>query len=236
MKTTMDTSETPTRTTRTPALVAGVGLLLMTVLAPLAIFGAVEGLVSEGNATRTAQDILASEGMFRFAVVALVLVAILDVIVAWALFEFFKAAHEGLSALAAWLRIAYAAVFAVAISQLAGTLHLLSDAEYLKTFSTAQLHTEALLKIDAFNDIWNIGLVPFGLHLLLIGCLAYRSGYVPKPVGVLLAIAGIGYLVDSFGVLLASDYSANVAAFTGLGEALFMVWLLAKGRSVAAGK
>jgi len=127
---------------RTPALVAGMGLLLMTVLAPLAFFGAVEGLVTEGNATKSAQDILASEGLFRLAIVALVVVAVLDVIVAWALMEFFKAANEVISVLAAWLRVTYAAVFAVAISQLVGTLHVLSDAEYLKTFSTDQLHTE----------------------------------------------------------------------------------------------
>lgn len=234
MRDTIDTPEATNRSMRVPALVAGVGLLLMTVLAPFANFGAMEGLVTEGNATKTAQDILASEGSFRLAIVALVLVAILDVVVAWALLEFFKPVHKGISTLAAWFRVAYAAVFVVAISQLVGALDLLGNDGYLKTFSTDQLHTEALLKIGAFHDIWNLGLVIFGVHLLLIGYLAYKSGYVPKPVGVLLVIAGLGYLVDSFGALLVSDYSLLVAAFTGFGEAVLMLWLLVKGRNVAA--
>jgi hypothetical protein len=73
------------------------------------------------------------------------------------------------------------------------------------------------------------GLFRFAIvALVLIGYLAHKSGYVPKPFGVLLVIAGIGYLVDSFGVLFVSDYSVSVAAFTGVGEALFMIWLLVK--------
>lgn len=119
---------------RTFALIAGVGLLLMAVLAGIANFGAIEGLVTKDDATKTAHDILASQEAFRFALLALVFVAILDVVVAWALFGFLKPVHEGLSRLAAWLRVAYAAVFAVAISQLVGALHLLGNADYLKTF------------------------------------------------------------------------------------------------------
>jgi Domain of unknown function (DUF4386) len=234
MRDTTVSLEATDRTMRESALVAGVGLLLMAVLAGIANFAAIERLVTEGDATKTAQDILSSQGSFRSAMVALVLVAVLDVIVAWALFGFFKPVHEGVSRLAAWLRVAYAAVFAVAISQLVGTLRLLSNADYLKTFSAAQLRTEALLKINAFHDIWSISLVFFGLYLLLIGGLAYRSGYVPKFVGVLLVIAGLGYLMDSFGALLVANYSLKAGAFTSLGEVVLMIWLLVKGRGVTA--
>jgi hypothetical protein len=214
---------------RKSALVAGVGILLIALLAGLVTLGAIEGLVTEGNATRTAQDILASEGLFRFGIGALVLVVILDVIVAWALFEFFKVVHAGVSMLAGWLRLAFAAVFAVAISQLVGALDLLSNAGYLKTFSTGQLQTQALLEINAFDDIWQVGLSIFGLHLSLLGYLVYKSGFAPKWLGVLLVIAGLGYLVDSFGVLLVASYSVDVKNFTFLGELLLGLWLLVKG-------
>jgi Domain of unknown function (DUF4386) len=230
----MEVSGTTDHAMRESALVAGIGLLVMAVLAGLANFGAIERLVTDGDATKTAHDILASPGWFRFAIVALVLVAILDVVVAWALFVFFKPVHEGVSRLAAWMRVAYAAVFAVAVSQLVGTLNLLGDADYLKTFSGAQLRTQALLKIDAFHDIWNISLVFFGLYLVLIGALAFRSGYVPKFVGVLLVIAGIGYLVDSFGTLLVANYSLKVGSLTAFGEVVLMIWLLVRGRSATA--
>lgn len=217
---------------RRSALVAGVGLLVMAVLAAAATFGAILGLVTEDDATRTAKDVLASEGLFRLGIAALVVVVILDIVVAWALLTFFEPVHKGLSTLAAWLRLLYAAIFAVAVSQLVEALHLLGDARYLTTFSTDQRQSAALLKIQAFHDIWQIGLALFGLHLALLGYLAYRSGYVPRIVGVLLVIAGAGYLVDSFAGLLVAGYSLSVAAFTFIGEPVLMVWLLVKGRNV----
>jgi Domain of unknown function (DUF4386) len=84
--------------------------------------------------------------------------------------------------------------------------------------------------IDAFNDIWNAGLILFGVHLLLIGYLAYRSRFIAKAIGVLVAIAGLGYLVDGFGTVLVSGYSLNVARVTFIGEAVLIFWLLIKGR------
>ena len=73
---------------------------------------------------------------------------------------------------------------------------------------------------------------PLGSRLIvLIGYLACKSGYVPRILGILLVIAGGGYLFDSLTGLLTANHSANVAAFTFIGEALFMLWLLAKGRN-----
>ena len=92
---------------------------------------------------------------------------------------------------------------------------------------------EALLKIQDFQDIWKVSLIVFGLYLVLLGYLACRSGYVPRLLGVLLVIAGGGYLIDSIAGLLSTSYTASVSSFTFIGEALFMLWLLLKGRKVA---
>jgi hypothetical protein len=159
-------------------------------------------------------------------------VVILDIVVAWALLTFLEPVHKGVAMLAAWLRLIYAAVFAVAISQLVGVLPLLGNAQYLTTFSIDQRRAEALLAIQAYQDIWDVSLILFGLHLVLIGYLAYKSGYVPRILGVLLVITGAGYLVDSFGGLLVASYSVSVAAFLFVGEPLFMLWLLVKGRNI----
>jgi hypothetical protein len=216
-----------------PGRVAGVGLLVLAVLAGLANFGVIERLVTKGDASRTALDIAASDGLFRWGIAALLVVVVLDVVVAWALQEFFQGVHRELSMLAAWLRISYAAIFAVAIGQLIGVLRLLGDEPYLKTYSADQLHTEVMLKIDAFHDIWNASLVLFGMHLLLIGYLAYRSGVVPRFIGILLAVAGLGYLVDSFGTFLIATYSFQVSSVTFIGELLLLIWLLARGNRSA---
>jgi hypothetical protein len=97
-------------------VVAGVGILLIAVLAGLADFGAVEGLVTGDDPSKTAHDVLASEWTSRLAIAAFVLVAVLDAVVAWALYAFFKPVSREMALLAGWLRLTYAAVFAVAIS------------------------------------------------------------------------------------------------------------------------
>ncbi|MFI7700549.1 DUF4386 domain-containing protein [Nonomuraea sp. NPDC049480] len=215
-------SETPHQPLRSAALVGGITLLAIAVLAGLAKFGVVDNLVTEGDAEKTAQDIRDSAGLFRYGVAGLLLAAVLDAVTAWALMAFFKPVHEGVATLAGWLRAVYTGVFIVAIAQLAGALPHADE-----TGSPA----ETLQKINAFQDIWHAGLSLFGLHLLLLGYLAYKAEYAPKFVGALLAIAGLGYLVDSLGLVLVQGYSFEVATLTFVGEPVLMIWLLVKGRS-----
>jgi len=194
---------------------AGVGLLLMSVLSAFGYLVAVKGLVVPGDAARTAKNVAGHEAVFRFGILSLYLVAALDVVVARALYRMFKPVSEALSKLAAWLRVAYAGVFVVAISQLVGVL---------------RLHGQALGHIDTFTDIWDAGLVLFGLNLLVLACLACRSGYVPTMLGVLLAIAGFGYVFDTVVRVLVRGSSSDVSAVTGLGEFVFALWLVIRGR------
>lgn len=220
------------RSIRQASVTAGVGLLLMSVLSGFGHFVAIKGLVTQGDAARTAKDITGSQGLFRFGILSLSFVVALDVVVAWALYRVFRPVSEGISMLAAWLRLAYAGVFLVAISQLVGVLRLLSNAGYLAVFSPGQLHAQALLRINTFTDVWDSGLVLFGLDLLVVAYLAFRSAYVPSLLGALLAIAGFGYLFDSFGRVLSQGSSPDVSAITGIGEFLFALWLVVWGRRI----
>lgn len=215
---------------RKASLTAGVALLLMSALAAFGVFVAVEGLVTQGDAARTANDIMASESLFRFGIVSLFLVIALDVVVAWALYRVFSPVSIGVSRLAAWLRLLYAAVFMVAVSELVGALRLLSNEGYLGVFSADQLQAQALLRIETFTDIWGAGLLLFGLHLLVLASLAYRSGYVPKLLGALIGVAGFGYVFDSLAAVL--GFSSNVGAFTFIGEFLLALWLVIWGRRI----
>ena len=206
-----------TRSLRTASLIAGLGLALIVVLAPLGNFVAVQPLITPGDAAKTAQDILNSESLFRWGIASLVLTAVLDMIVAGALFVVFEPVSRGVSMMAALFRVAYTAVFLVGISQLVVALGLLRDPP------------QAMRAVDAYNTIWLVGLIFFGVHLVLIGYLAYRSGYMAKIFGILLVVAGLGYLVDGFGTVLVPNYSMNIAQFTFVGEAALMFWLLIKG-------
>jgi hypothetical protein len=223
------------RSVRTGSIVAGTGILLMAALAAVGQLVVIEGLVTQGDAARTAEDILASEGMFRFGVATWYLVAILDVVVAWGLLQVFSPVDRGIARLAAWSRLAYAAVLTVAVSQLAGVPSLVRSEDYSSAFSEKQLHAQAMLKVDAFNDTWTAALILFGVHLLLIGYLALRSGYVPKVLGILLVIAGAGYVFDSFGTVLSQGSPLIVSTVTFLGEFLLACWLVIRGRRVSLG-
>jgi hypothetical protein len=97
-------------------------------------------------------------------------------------------------------------------------------------FTPAQVHAEALSEIHSFNDVWAASLVLFGFHLLIVGYLAYRSGYVPRLLGVLLAVAGVGYLIDSFGTVLSHGSWTEISSFTFIGEFLLALWLVIRGR------
>jgi hypothetical protein len=219
---------------RSASITAGVALLLMSVVAIFGNVVVVDGLVTEGNATKTAADILASAGMFRLGIAGLVVVVALDVVVAWALYRVFSPVNKSLSMLAMALRLVYSGVLMVAVGQLLGVIRLLGNDGYLTVFGVDQVKAQAMVGIAAFNDIWYVGQFLFGLHLLLIGYLAYRSGYVPRLLGALIVISGLGYAADSLGAVLSQDSWNDITAFTFIGEFLLALWLVIRARRIAA--
>jgi Domain of unknown function (DUF4386) len=223
MSTVATTSATAKRgaANRGAALVAGLGLLLMAVLAGLANFAVLQRLIIEGDAAATASAILDALGIFQLAIVALFGVAVLDVVVAWALLIFFYPEHHAVAVIAAACRMLYALIFAVAVSRLLSAAELLSERQ-INTSTEA----EVLADIQQFDDIWSLSLGLFGVHLLLIGWLAFSSGVVPRLIGVIVAIAGLGYLIDSLASLLSAAYAFELATFTFVGEVMLMIWLL----------
>ncbi len=217
---------------RRAAVIEGFALLAMTALSVYAFVVVIGGLIVDGDAARTAGNIADAEGRFRIGVACFALVAVLDVVIAWALRVLFAPVSDTVASLAAALRVAYAAVLLVATGHLVVASQLLTGPEGRAGFTTPELQAQGLLLIDAFNAVWQAGLALFGFHLVLLGYLVIRSSYVPTVLGILLVLAGIGYLIDSFGLMLVRDYSANVAGFLFVGEALLMLWLLVRGRRI----
>jgi hypothetical protein len=155
----------------------------------------------------------------RLGALALAVAAILDVLVAWGLYEVFRRVNSSVALLGAWLRVAYAAIFAVA------TAHLFGAARFAGSDPNA-----AYLLANSFNDTWTLGLMVFGLHLLVVGALAIRAEFIHWVFGVLLVIAGVGYVFDSVVALLDVDFGFELALFTFVGEVVFIFWLLVRGR------
>ena len=214
---------------RKAALIAGYGLLIMTLVFILADSFAFKNLIVPGDSATTASNIIANDKLFRIAICCFTIVAILDVIVAWALYVLLKPVNKSLSLLTAWFRLVYSAMLGMALLNLVIVLILLSGANYLTVFETDQLHAQVMLFLNAFNDIWTIGLIVFGFHLFLLGYLAFKSDYIPGILGILLILAGLGYPLAYFGKLLFPNLDTAMIIVVGWGELIFMFWLIFKG-------
>jgi hypothetical protein len=210
---------------RKVALIAGLGLLVMAVLAPLAQFGVLENLIVSADAAATVGNITASEGLFRAGIAAFLIVIMLDILLAWAFYVLLRPVNPTLALLTAWLRLAFAAVFGYALVNLLDVAQLVGGPDGA-ALQPAQLQAQVMSSIASFDNGWTgIALAIFGLHLLGLGSLLFRSAYFPRFLGVLVVIAGGGYLADSFGTILVPDYALNIAAFTFVGEVLLIFWL-----------
>jgi hypothetical protein len=216
---------------RRAALIAGIGLLLMAIVA-LSSGLTLDALVVDGNAAKTARNVFDHAQRLRFVAGGFVIVAVLDLVVAWALYVLLRPVNRSVAMLAAWLRVAYAAIFVTSVTSLFSAVRDATGADFVRAFPPRQLDAQVVTAVNAFKDGWNLALVIFGLHLLVLGYLVVKSSYIPSVLGVLLMIAAVGYLIDSAGGLLSTSYSANVAAFTFVGEVLLMGWLLWRGRSL----
>ncbi len=108
-------------------------------------------------------------------------------------------------------------------------MRLLTDADSLEALGTGQLNAQVMMSVAAFNDGWDAALAIFGLHLLVLGYLVFKSGYIPRVLGILVMIAGLGYMFDSVLAVLFPGFSIEVALFTFIGDVLLMGWLLWKG-------
>jgi Domain of unknown function (DUF4386) len=221
---------------RRAAVIAGLAFVAMIVLAFFANFFVLDRLVEPGDAAATASNIASSAGLFRAGIAAFAAVFALDVVMAWALYAFFKRANRGLSLLAAWFRLMTAAISATALLNLLVAVRLVDGTGYSGALEAGQRDAQVMLSLDAYHYGWDIGLVFFGVYLLLLGFMAVRSDYVPSILGVLVALAGLGYVVNDLARVLLTGYEADEAVRSPLflvlavaGEFSLGGWLLLRG-------
>ena len=194
----------------------------MAVIAPIANFGILEKLYVPGEAGVTAGNLLGSPEQLQVAIALFFMVVILDVVVAWALYLFLKRVSKALSLTTAILRWIYSLVLLYALFSLV-------EVSRLSGSGPEQLAELAPALFDRFLRIWDFGLGIFGLHLMLLGILVYRAAGLPRFLGILVLIAGAGYLVDFTGKMISSSYTFEISIFTFIGEVLLIFWLIIPG-------
>jgi hypothetical protein len=220
---------------QTYARIAGALFLLSAIAGGFGEFFVPSQLIVAGDATATANKIMASESLFRMGLVGYVIEALCDVALTLILYVLLRPVHANLALLAVFFRLVSTAVFGVAeVLFYAAPPLILGGAEYLKTFSPEQLNTLAYLSIRLFGYGSGIAFVFYGVGSVLFGYLIFRSGYLPRLLGVLLAVSGLGFVVRTF-LLVLAPASASLALLlpTVVAGLALTVWLLVRGVDVS---
>jgi hypothetical protein len=191
-------------------------------------------LVVSGDAAQTSSNIAANETRWRLGIVADLVSSVSYVVATLLLYDLLRAVRRSLSLAAAVFGVLGSGIMALNLLNLFAPLVVLGAARYAVTFPTEQLNALAVLPLRVHAVGYNVSAVFFGVHLTLLGYLVFRSTFLPRALGVLLAIAGPCWLANSFAVFLAPTLVARLYPYVlapGLAEAAFALWLLLVGVS-----
>ena len=187
-------------------------------------------LFVSGDANATANNIMHADFLWKMGITADLIMHICDLPVMIILYYLLKPVSKKLALLNLSFNLIQTAVLVLNKLNLLAALFFLGDAEYLKSFTPDQLHTLSYLSIKLHDFGFGIGLIFFGFVCLLEGYLIFRSVYFPKTIGVLMTVAGICYLTNSFVLILAPQFSSIALLMPCLlAELSFSLWLIFKG-------
>ena len=164
-----------------------------------------------GNATATADNIRASEWLLRVGIASELIHQVIAVFLVLALYRLFKPVDEALAKQVVILGalVSVPIMFVNVLNDIAALI-LVSGAEFLSVFDKPQLDALAYLFLRLHGQGITVASIFWGLWLFPFGMLVIRSGFIPRVFGVLLMIAGVGYLASSFATLVLPRYAPLV--------------------------
>ncbi len=222
-----------------PQLYARIGGVLYLIIIVVGLFDEAfvrNRIIVSGDATATAANIRSLEWLWRFGIAAEFFLLICAVALTLIFFVLLRPVSRDLALLAVFFNLVSLAVEAAVQLYLLGALFPLGKAEYLRAFQPEQLYALASLSVKSHSYGFGVALIFFGCVCLIDGYLIFRSDYFPKTIGVLMAIAGLSYLTNSFALILAPTFANRifpavlVPAFVG--ESSLCLWLIVKGVNV----
>ena len=218
-------------TLKTTARIAGLLMLVLVALAPFSMLYVLSTLIVPGDAVTTANNIVSSAAMFRLAMASDAVIFLVEIALCALVYTLVRPVNKTLALIAVFARLAMTIIQGLNLLNHFVVMSLLSGSGSVAALAPPQLHALVSLFLGAHEAgvlIWGMF---FGLHLLVLGYLVYRSGYLPKVIGGLLVFVGLVYLAQSFGNILLPDAKALFTAMGSLGflEIAFPVWLLIKG-------
>jgi len=218
--------------TKKTARIAGLLYLVNGVTGFFSIIYVPGKLIVSGDTAATANNILASERLFRLGIVSELICAAEFIFLLWVLYRLLSGVNKTHASLMVILGLIFVPIMFVNTLNEIAALTLLRGADFLSVFGQSQREALAMLFLDLHRYGFVVGWI-FGLWLFPFGVLVFKSGFLPRILGVLLIVAGFGYLADSLIPLLLPSYENMVGRLAGipltLGEPAMILWLLIMG-------
>lgn len=218
---------------RNPGRVAGLWYLLLVILGPLRLIYIPSKLFVSGNAAATVNNIAAHESLFRIGIATDLACAVILIFLTMSFYRLFKGVDQSLAVLVVIFGGVMPAVidFVGVVSDLA-TVMVVHGANFLSVFSKPQQDALAMLFLHLRDHQNTAAEILWGVWLLPLAVLVYRSRFLPRFLGIWLVINGIAYVILSLTGVLLPQYYADVFNYgqpAFLGEIAIMLWLVIKG-------
>ena len=218
--------------TKNPGRVAGLLYILVSILGFFAMGYVPNKLIVHGNAAGTANNIAASETLFRLGIAGELIGQAGFIFVALALNELFKGVDRRQASLMVILIVVSIPIAFLNELNAIAALVLVRGADFLSIFEKPQRDALAMLFLNLHHHGFVVAEIFWGLWLFPLGLLVYRSRFLPRFLGIWLVFAGVAWVILSFTGLLLPQYQDKVDSYSQpafFGEIAFMFWLLIKG-------
>ena len=222
-------------TTKEIIKTARIAGFLYLIMVPFALFGVMwpSTLIVPGDAATTVNNITAKESLFRLSIASSLLVQVGHIFLVLVLYKLLKPVNKNQAVLMVIFMLVGIPITMLSELNKFAALLLLSGADYLTVFTADQLQALVPLFLDLHEHGLQIASIFWGLWLLPMGYLVFKSGFLPRILGVLLIIAGFGYLIDCVTFFLFPNFDVIISYYTSIGEfPLLPLWLLIKGVNV----
>jgi hypothetical protein len=212
------------------AKISGVAYIMIFLAGFYANFAVLENLIDSDDLLLTTVNFINNHLQLGYGLIGFIIMLFFDVLLVWSLFDLTKSISKNISYVASFFRLLHAVFFGVALFKFLEIYQLTRGSN-----STNLQNSVAELLLD-FDKLWTVGLLFFGIHLILLSYLVIKSIYIPNGLGLLLLLAAIGYIIDGLAKLFMSNYSDYKDVFevivimpSVIGEFSLTVWLLIKG-------
>jgi hypothetical protein len=217
---------------KNPGRFAGLLYVVMSIVGFFAMAYVPDKLIVHGSAPATANNITASETLFRFGIAGELVGQAGFIFVALALFDLLKGVNRRHATLMVLLIVVSIPIAFLNELNAFAALALVRGADYLSIFDKPQRDALAMLFLNLHGRGFVVAEIFWGLWLFPLALLVYKSRFLPRFLGVWLALAGVAWVILSLTSVLLPQYQDKVNTYLQpaiFGEIVFMFWLLIKG-------